>query len=165
MAEHIHWYPTPWLTFSRYWSSSLLIGPFCSHLSPLPTWGEQQLWRTTTWGEGERREEEREGGWVVGKRGGRESKCPVGNRTILLGLLLSLPLAFYRCLFPAFPPFSILVAYPYHHGRIHLVLQPPPSHPHPHRALSVLSSGNAPQCLHTSPIPCRSSASLPVVLF
>ena len=72
-------------------TSSLLIGPLCSCLSPLPTWGEQQLWKTVTWGEGGRREEGREGGWEVGKRGGRESKCPVGNRAILLGLLLSPP--------------------------------------------------------------------------
>ena len=43
---------------------------------------------------------------MVGKRGGRESNCPVGNRAIPLGLLLNPPLAFCRCLFPAFPPSS-----------------------------------------------------------
>ena len=83
--------------------AGILHAGTCTRLSPL---GEQQLWKTATWGEGGRREEEREGGWEVGKRGGRESKHPVGN-SHSPGVAVESPFSFpYRYLFPAFPPSS-----------------------------------------------------------
>ena len=66
---------------------------------------------TATWGEGGRREGKREGGWEVGKRGGRKSKYPVGN-SHSPGVAVESPFSFpYRYLFPAFPPSSIIVTY------------------------------------------------------